>query len=152
MMAYHKNHISRVMGICTVAYVFVDNVENGGVALKIDLSRCQSNQVAGRIQNASRRDDEGKLVYNGEILRNKGYLYLVDCTMMGSSCRTADDPKFTLLNYFEGLVFEAVKDLAKVGRRFRGYAPIIQGNNACPPQDTTFKKWVEDYCEQEGWI
>ena len=71
MRAYHKSHISKVMGICTVAYAFINNVENGGVAVKIDLSRCQSNKVAGRMQKKSRRDDDGKLVYDGEVIRRK---------------------------------------------------------------------------------
>mmetsp|Transcript_8170 Transcript_8170/g.7707 ORF Transcript_8170/g.7707 Transcript_8170/m.7707 type:complete len:156 (-) Transcript_8170:331-798(-) len=122
---YHKSHISKVIGICTVAYAFINNVENGGVALKLDLSRCQSKKVAGRIQKASRRDDDGKLVYDGEVIRRKGDLYLVDCNVTGSSCGTADDPKFALLNYFEDLVFAAVKDLVKVGGQFEGYLPII---------------------------
>ena len=107
MRAYHKSHISKVMGICMLAYAFINNVENGGVAVNIDLSRCQSNKVAGRMQKALRRDNDGKLVYDGEDLRRKGDLYMVDCNVTGSSCGTADYSKVALLNYFEDLVFEA---------------------------------------------
>ena len=137
--AYHKSHISKVMGICTVRYAFEDCVENGGVAVKIDLSRCQSHKVAGRIQRTSRRNEDEKLVYDGDVLRRKGDLYLVDCNVTGSSCGTADDPKFALLTYFEGLVFEAVKDSVKEGGKFEGYTPIIQGDDPGPHQDATFK-------------
>lgn len=34
---YHKSHISKVMAVCTLGFAFVDNIENGGDALKIDL-------------------------------------------------------------------------------------------------------------------
>ena len=44
------------------------------MAVEIYLSRCQSNKVAGQMQKKSRRDDDGKLVYEGEVLRRKGYL------------------------------------------------------------------------------
>ena len=71
--------------------------------------------------------------------------------MTGSSCGTADDPKFALLDYFEDLVFEAVKDLVKLGGKFDRCTPIIQGDNAGPHQDTTFKRGVEEYCVREGW-
>ena len=52
------------------------------------------------------------------------------------------------------LVFETVKDLVKVGDKFKEYTPIIQGNNAGPHQDATFKKGAEEYCAREGfkWI
>ena len=140
------------MGICTLGFAFVDNVENGGDAVKIDFSRCQSHKVAKRMQRASRRDQEtGKLIYDGEILRRKGDLYLVDCNVTVSNSGSADDPKFALLDYFRELVFEAVKDLVRVGGKFEGYLTIIQGDNAGPHQDATYKKGVEEYCEREGW-
>lgn len=72
------------MGFCTsprlwvyvlLCMLFVNYVETGGVALKLDLIRCQSNKVSRRIKKASRREDDGKLVYNGEVIRRKEYLY-----------------------------------------------------------------------------
>ena len=39
----------------------------------------------------------------------------------------------------------------KVGGQFGGYTPIIQGDNAGPHEDVTFKKGVRGYCEREGW-
>ena len=70
---------------------------------------------------------------------------------MESSCGTADDPKFALLNYFEDLVFEAVKYLVNLGEKFDGYTPIIHEDNAGPRQDTTFKRGLEEYCVRESW-
>ena len=42
---YHKSHISKMICICTVGYVFEDCVENGGMVAKIGLSRCQSHKL-----------------------------------------------------------------------------------------------------------
>ena len=82
-------------------------------------------------------------MYDGEVLRREGDLYLVDYNVTGSLCGTADDPRFAFLTYFEGLVFEAVKDLVKDGGKFESYTPVIQGDNAGPHQDATFKRGVE---------
>ena len=92
MRAYHKNYISNVV-IYTMGYVLVDNVDNGGVAVKIEFSRYQSNEVTQKMQRVTRRDEAtGKLVYNGKTLHRNGALYLVDCNMTGSSCGMTDDP------------------------------------------------------------
>ena len=143
LKAYHKSHISKVMGICTVEYNFEKNVKNGGNAVKLDISRCQSFKVAGRLQKASQRNADSKLVYDGEVIRRKGDLYKVDYNVTGSSCGTKDDPKFALLNYFEELIFPAVKDLVKVGGQFEGYIPIFQGDNAGPHENKVYKNGVE---------
>ena len=103
--AYHKSHISKVMGICTLGYAFVDNVENGGDAIKIDFSRCQSYKIAGRIQRVGRRDElTEKMKYDREVLRRKDDLFLVDCNVTGSNCGNVDDLKFALLDYFCNLI------------------------------------------------
>ena len=73
-----------------------DNVENGGMVVKIGLSCCRSHKVAGRIQRVSRRTEEGKIVYDGEVLRKKSYLYIADCNVTDSYSGTADDPKFSM--------------------------------------------------------
>ena len=40
--AYHKNHISKTMGIAMVAYAFEDCIENGGDGVKLIFTRAQS--------------------------------------------------------------------------------------------------------------
>ena len=59
LKAYHKSHISKVMGVCTVAFAYEDNVENGRDALKLDFSRCQSYKVSGKIVQTGRKDENG---------------------------------------------------------------------------------------------
>ena len=99
----------------------------------------------------SRREESGKLVYDGKVIRKKGDLYPVDCNVTESTSGTADDPKFSLLTYFEKLIFPTVKDLVKVGGQFEGHLPIFQGNNAGLHQDAKYKKEIEEYCAREGW-
>ena len=38
LKAYHKSHISKVMGVCIAGFAFEDNIENGGTACKINLT------------------------------------------------------------------------------------------------------------------
>jgi hypothetical protein len=89
--AYHKNHISKTMGIAFVAFAFEDTVENGGTAIKVRFERAQSNKIARR----KTRNKEGK------VLRERNQEYLVDCNVTGSSNGTARDPKFPLMPLFE---------------------------------------------------
>ena len=113
--------------------------------------RCQHFEVSGRMQQESWRNKDGKLVYACKVLRKKCDLYCVDCNVAGSSCGTVDDPKFVLLTYFGDLIFESVKDMVKVSGKFEGYVLIIQGDNAGPHQDATFKRGVEEGCVRKGW-
>jgi len=80
--AYHKNHISKTMGIAFVAFAFDDTIENGGTAVKVRFERAQSNKIARR----KTRNKEGK------VLRERNQEYLVDCNVTGSSNGTARDP------------------------------------------------------------
>ncbi len=49
---YHKNHISKTMGIAMVGYAFVDSIENGGEGLKFIFTRAQSARVAQKAHNS----------------------------------------------------------------------------------------------------
>ena len=57
-------------------------------------------------------------------------MYTIDYNVTGSSWGISDDPKFSLMNYFKALIFPVVKNLVKVGGKFEGHTPIIQGDNA----------------------
>ena len=150
--AYHKSHISKVMAIAVVAFAFIDNIENGGDAIKLAFTRCQSHKVAKKTVRESRRDpNTQRLKYDGKILRTKGDLYKVDCCVTGSNNGTVDSPKFSLMAYFGHTVFNALKDLVKPGGRYDGYTVVIQGDNAGPHNDATYLKFVKEYCTREGW-
>jgi hypothetical protein len=90
MKIYHKCHVSKTMGIAVVAMAFEDSLENGGPAVKILFNRSQSAKVAQRLTKNK----------NGAKLREKGYIYFVDCNITGSSEGNAKDPKFPLLGIF----------------------------------------------------
>ena len=54
-----------------------------------------------------------RLRYDGEVLREKGDIYLVDSTVTGS-------PKYPLLPLFLDTVFPKVEALVGVGGRYAG--------------------------------
>ena len=149
--AYHKSHISKVMAIAVTGFGFEDNIENGGEAVNIAFTRCQSHKVAGRMQRASRKDENGKTKYDGAIVREKDQMYLVDCAVTGSNIGTADSPKFPLMSYFEETVFPRIIALVGPGGKFENYTVVIQGDNAGPHEDKVYKRYVEEYCGREGW-
>jgi hypothetical protein len=76
------------------------------------------------------RDEFGRLRYDGEVLREKGDIHLVDSTVTGSDACTCRSPKCLLLPLFLDTVFPKVEALVGVVGRYAGYVPIIQGDNA----------------------
>ena len=140
--AYHKCHISKTMGVAVVGIAFQDSLENGGNAFKLRFERAQSAKVAQRLTKNK----------NGDVLRKKGDVYLVDCAVTGSSYGTSTDPKFPLKPFFELNVFPAVKELVKVGGEYEGYQPVFQGDNAGPHINQSYDQFVRDYCKANGWL
>ena len=140
--AYHKCHVSKTMGIAVVAMAFQDTLENGGTAIKLNFQRAESFKVAKRLTRNK----------NGDILRKKGDLFKVDCSVTGSSYGTDSDPKFPLKPYFEKQIFPTVEELVKVGGDFEGYTPVFQGDNAGPHTDAAYHKFVREYCREKGWL
>lgn len=149
--AYHKNHIDKVMVVAVTAYAFDSNVENGGDGLKLGLFRVQGARVAKMLVRKSRRTEEGRIKRDGNIVRRKGDVYLVDCTVTGSNSGTSSDPKFSLKELFEEVVFDAIAELVRPGGKYEGYTPIIQGDNAGPHQDAAFVNFCKHYCQEKGW-
>jgi hypothetical protein len=134
--------IAKTMGIAVVGMAFDDNLENGGVAVKMLFDRAQSAKVAQRLT----RNKAGK------VLRKKGDVYFVDCCVTGASEGTPKDPKFPLLSYFKHGVFPEIEKLTKPGGRFFGYTPVIQGDNAGPHTDAKFINYVKSHCQGKGWL
>ena len=139
--AYHKNHISKTMGIAMVGYAFEDCIENGGDGLKLIFTRAQSARVAQKAYNSS----------DGKIKRKKGDIFWRDCAVTGSNEGSSDDPKFSLLLWFREIVFPAVEKLVGVSGKYEGFIPIFQGDNAGPHRDRPFLNFVESFCERKGW-
>jgi hypothetical protein len=149
--AYHKSHINKTMAVAFTGFAFEDNIENGGEAFKLGFFRAQSHKIAEKEVREAVRQEDGKLKYNGPIVRRKGDAYLVDCCVTGSKVGTADDPKYPLQNLFRECIFPMIELEVGPGGRYEGYIPIIQGDNAGPHEDGTYKKFVQDYCASKGW-
>ena len=147
--AYHKSHINKTMGIEFTAFAFDNSIENGAEAVKLEFICAQSNKIAHkrRFIDETKADASVGCV----IERDIGYLWLVDCCVTGSSCGTESNPKFPLLSCFRENIFTILADLVGAGDKYKGYTPIIQGNNSSPHEDIEFKKFVREHCGSKGW-
>ena len=140
------------MFVAVTGYAFKGCIENGGEGLKLGFFRSQAAKIAKKTTKQSTRGPDGKLKYNGPIVRRKGDCYLVDVAVMGSSNGTSEEPKFSLLTLFKDTLFPRIHELICPGGRFDGYLPVIQGDNAGPHQDTTFYRRMTSYCEDNRWL
>jgi hypothetical protein len=147
----YRCHIDKVMAVAFTAFAFDQSVENGGEGVKLGFYRVQGARVAKKNVKKSRRDENGNIKYDGEIVRQKGDAYLIDCNVTGSDEGTSDKPKFSLMSLFREHIFPKVGELVKDGGRFAGYIPVFQGDNAGPHIDKTYHTYVRDYCKSEGW-
>jgi hypothetical protein len=148
---YHKCHIEKVMVITFTAYAFNQNVENGGDGIKLGLYHVQAARIAKKDQKTSHRDANGKLHYDGKVIRYKGEAYLVDCNVTGSDQGSSDQPKFSLMALFRDHIFPKILALVDSSGAYEGYLPVIQGDNAGPHTDASYIKYVTDYCLEKGW-
>lgn len=148
---YHRNHPEKVMTIAVTAFAFDKNPENGGHGIKIGLYRAQGARIAQKQVRASSRDADGNIRYDGEVLREKGDAYLVDCNVTGSDEGTSDAPKFALKTLFRDHIFPKVMEMVGPGGKYEGYLPIFQGDNAGPHIDKDYLNYVKDFCAKKGW-
>jgi hypothetical protein len=137
--------------VAFTGYTVDDHVQNGGDRLKLGFFRVQSAWVATKRVRKSRRDEFGRLRYDGEVLREKGNICLVDSTVTGSDAGTCCAPTYPFLPLFLDTVLLKVDFLVGVGGRYAGYGPIIQGDNAGPHQEGDFDASCKAYCNTRGW-
>ena len=88
------------------------------------------------------RQRDGSFRATGEIIRQKGDLFLVDCAVTGSEEGTSDNPKFSLKQLFETTIFLDVEKLVGPGGKYEGYKVIFQGDNAGPHQEQAYFDFV----------
>ena len=124
-------------------FAFDGNMENGGVGVKLGIYRVKGERIVKKTVIKSCRDREDKIKYNGEIMRKKGDVYMVDCTMTGSDAGTSDTPKLSLEYLFEEHIFLKIAVLVAPGGDFEGYLPIFQGENAGPHTCTIFHNYAK---------
>lgn len=148
---YHKSHVNKVMVVAFTGYAFENSIENGGEGVKLGMYRVQAARIAKRQVKASRRRDDGSLVYDGPVVRDKGEAYMVDTTVTGADAGTSDAPKFSLKQLFESAVFPEVAKIVGPDGAYEGYIPVFQGDNAGPHQDGAFFQYCTSICEEQGW-
>ena len=109
---------------------------------------------SGRIRHTALTSSahyQGNLHYDGKVLREKGDVYMVDCNVTGSDPGTASDPKFPLKDLFQYTLFPEVARLVGPGGKYEGYLPVFQGDNAGPHEDTAYKRFAVETCNERGW-
>ena len=149
--AYHKSHINKSMAVAFTAYAFKDCTDNGGDGIKLGLFRAQSYKVAKRMVRQRVRQRSGSFRATGEIIRQKGDLFLVEYAVTGSEEGTSDNPKFSLKQLFETTIFPDVEKLVGPGGKYEGYKVIFQGDNAGPHREQAYFDFVTSYCREKGW-
>ena len=72
------------------------------------------------------RDGEVRIKYDGEIMRKKGDVHMVDFTVTGADAGTLDAPKFSLKSLSEEHILPEISVLVAPGGYFEGCLPIFQ--------------------------
>ena len=72
-------------------FSFEGSMDNGGVGVNLSVYHVQGVRITKKTAGKSRCDGEGRIKYDGEIMRNKGDDYMVDCTMTGADTITPDE-------------------------------------------------------------
>ena len=135
------------------AFVFTDNIENGGEVVKLRIFCVQSFKVAEKTVREGIRQKDGSMRQTGPIKRVKYDLYLVDCAVTGSSNGTSKDPKSSLQRFFEYCIFSCSEEVCGGGRKvYEGYKPVCQGGGAGPHVEVSFLEFICTSCDREGWV
>jgi hypothetical protein len=140
------------MGIAFTGLAYDGDIEKGGHGLKLGFYRCQGIRLAKKTVRKCRVLPDGKKKYDGEVVREIGDPYEVDCNVTGSDEGTSNDPKFSLKKLFEDEIFPKVIDLVKEGGAYDGYLPVFQGDNAGPHTDGKLQHFVTSFCEEKKWM
>ena len=83
------------MAVAFTCFSFDGNMDNVGVVVKLGVYPVQEARIAKKTVRKIRRDGEVKIKYNGEIMCDKVYSYMVDCTVTGLDSGTSDALKFS---------------------------------------------------------
>ena len=131
------------MVVSLKGFTFDGEMDNGGVGVKLGIYRVQGARIAKKTVRKSRCDGEGKIKYDGEIMREKSNAYIVDCTVTGSDAGTSNAPKLSLKYLFKYHIFPEISVLVDLEEYFEGYSPIFQGENVGPHICAIFQNYVK---------
>ena len=155
----HKSHIEKVMGLCTTGFLpFNNDIEKGGVSIKIDFER------AGRMEKATR--DTYRRVYdeNGKYtmpqipqnqLRKKGEYYFRPLEVTGSNCGDTKTPKFSLKQYFSNSLFPKLERAVQVASQQNDNAKVLvrfQWDGAGPHVNKELTTYLDSEFTSRGWM
>jgi hypothetical protein len=155
---HHKSHIEKILALATTGFApHNNNIEKGGVAHKISLTR------AGRMQKAKK--DSYKRFYQEDgtyhypkipenKLRMKGEMYFESMEITGSNEGTATDPKFSLLKHWKETELPALDVTAQKIQSNNGKQVIVryQWDSATPHVNSILTEFLQKEFDRRGWI
>lgn len=133
LLAYHKNFLNKVMVLAMTGYAFEEHQENGGHGIRIGLWRIQAARIAKQQQREGPKTKDGRQVFDGPIIRQKGDVYMVDRNVTGSNEGTSDAPNFSLSSFFKEVVFPHLAAIVGPGGLYEDFIPVVQGDKAGRP-------------------
>ena len=75
------------------------------MGVNLGIYRVQGARISKKTVREIFCDGEGKIKYDGEIMRKKGNAYMVGCTVTGVDSGALDAPKLSLKYLFEEHTF-----------------------------------------------
>ena len=155
---HHRNHIEKILGLCTTAFLPFDNdFQKGRRALKIDLQRAGGLIVADRDTFRRVYRDDGTYHYprNPESrLRIAGQQYFQNWEITGSNEGTPTDRKFSLLKYWREELFPILdKKVQQLQQEMNKQIVVrFQWDNAPPHIDDKLTKFLDAEFSIRGWL
>ena len=137
----------------TVACCFTDTVEKGCEGYLVGLYRCQAYKVCQKMvreRKYNSETDKWSRIGN-KILKRKGDLELVDCSVTGTDRGTASKPKFALRDLWEFVLLPEYEALVGPGGDCEGAIVVHQEDNAGPHKEGNFHDWLNGEFEKRGW-
>ena len=140
-----------------VGALFDKDLECGCLGLKISFDRCAVARVALRDQKKGRRDENGSMVFDGELIRSRGSTYKVDVCVTGSNVGTSTKPKFApqmlWKHKFFPLIDKLVEDVDSNAGPCRGARVTLQQDHAGPHDEFFFQAFLnEEVAKREAWL
>ena len=147
----HKNHVPKVMIVCTTGIVVDGDISLGGTAVKVGFDR------VGRMEAAQK--DSYKAVWTAEgqrrhpkvpsnKLRSKGKKYFKGMEVTGSNEGTTENPKWSLKVYFKEIMLPRLDELALQ------HSCIIrwQWDGAGPHKEGGLVEYLQEEFDKRGWM
>jgi hypothetical protein len=150
--------VAEIFGLATTGFApHNNNIEKGGIAHKILLTRVGQMQKAKKDSNKHVYKEDGTYHYP-KIPENKlqmnGEMYFVSMEITGSNEGTAADPKFLLLKHWKETELPALDAMAQKIQSETGKQVIVHylWDSATPHIDGILTEWLQKEFDHQGTL